>query len=187
VSASHVTGNPDLPQIVLCPAANGAQWLKERPAEWRQCRVDLRRHDLIEGALDETIAFERTQHLSQHLLRDPPIMRFSSPYLRALWLSWQVRYIEESLNAVQTSAEIDGLQDDALADAVARRLKIYLPKDGLEFLTHLSVEPSRARLTLPGRAQHRRGGRSIRDSPATVERECALAKAWLFRRLSPRQ
>lgn len=64
-------------------------------------------------------------------------------------LDWQVGYIEEFLDAVRIGADTDGLRGDALADAVARRMKPYLPQDDLEFLMRLSVEPTRARLALP--------------------------------------
>jgi hypothetical protein len=65
-------------------------------------------------------------------------------------LDWQSGYIEEFLDAVQTSADRDGLRGDALTDAVAGRMKTYLANDHLEFLMRLSVEPTRARLA-PGR------------------------------------
>jgi glyoxylase-like metal-dependent hydrolase (beta-lactamase superfamily II) len=61
-------------------------------------------------------------------------------------LGWQSGYIEEFLNAVRSGADTDGLRGDALADAVALRMKAYLPQDDLEFLMRLSVEPTRARL-----------------------------------------
>ena len=65
-------------------------------------------------------------------------------------LDWQAGYIEEFLDAVQTSAEKDGLRGDPLTEAVARRMKAYLPNDHLEFLMRLSVEPTRARLASAG-------------------------------------
>ena len=61
-------------------------------------------------------------------------------------LDWQAGYIEEFLGAVQAGAEEDGLRGDPLTEAVARRMKAYLPNDNLEFLMRLSVEPTRARL-----------------------------------------
>jgi glyoxylase-like metal-dependent hydrolase (beta-lactamase superfamily II) len=69
-------------------------------------------------------------------------------------LGWQLGYIEEFLDAVRIGAANDGLRGDALADAVARRMKAYLPQDDLEFLMRLSVEPTRARLALPRGPQH---------------------------------
>jgi glyoxylase-like metal-dependent hydrolase (beta-lactamase superfamily II) len=69
-------------------------------------------------------------------------------------LDWQAGYIEEFLEAVQAGADRDGLRDDALVDAVARRMKVYLPQDDLEFLMRLSVEPTRARLVVPRGSQH---------------------------------
>jgi glyoxylase-like metal-dependent hydrolase (beta-lactamase superfamily II) len=61
-------------------------------------------------------------------------------------LDWQAGYIEEFLDAVRTSGEKDGLRGDPLTEAVARRMKAYLPNDHLEFLMRLSVEPTRTRL-----------------------------------------
>ena len=61
-------------------------------------------------------------------------------------LDWQVGYIEEFLAAVRSGADKDGLSGDELTEAVARRMKTYLPHDDLEFLMRLSVEPSRVRL-----------------------------------------
>jgi glyoxylase-like metal-dependent hydrolase (beta-lactamase superfamily II) len=61
-------------------------------------------------------------------------------------LDWQTGYIEEFLAAVEAAADRDGLRGDALVEAVARRMKGYLPVDDLEFLMRLSVEPTRARL-----------------------------------------
>jgi glyoxylase-like metal-dependent hydrolase (beta-lactamase superfamily II) len=61
-------------------------------------------------------------------------------------LDWQVGYIEAFLAAVRSGADRDGLIGDELTEAVARRMKTYLPDDDLEFLMRLSVEPSRIRL-----------------------------------------
>jgi len=69
-------------------------------------------------------------------------------------LDWQAGYIVEFLDAVRSAAERDGLHDDALAEAVARRMKTYLPQDDLEFLMRLSVEPTRARLASIGGVRH---------------------------------
>jgi hypothetical protein len=44
------------------------------------------------------------------------------------------------------AADRDGLNGDALTDAVARRMKEYLAGDDLEFLMRLSVEPARQRI-----------------------------------------
>ncbi len=61
-------------------------------------------------------------------------------------LDWQIGYIREFVDAVRTGANREVLGGDALAEAVARRMKTYLPKDDLEFLMRLSVEPTRERL-----------------------------------------
>jgi len=58
-------------------------------------------------------------------------------------LDWQTGYIVEFLDAVRSGAERDGLTGDRLIEAVARRMKTYLPHDDLEFLMRLSVEPTR--------------------------------------------
>jgi len=60
-------------------------------------------------------------------------------------LDWQAGYLEQFLDAVRI-ADTDGLRGEALVDAVARRMKTYLPGEDLEFLMRLSVEPTRLRL-----------------------------------------
>jgi hypothetical protein len=60
-------------------------------------------------------------------------------------LDWQVGYIEAFIAAVRSGVE-NGLTGDELTEAVARRMKTYLPGDDLEFLMRLSVEPTRVRL-----------------------------------------
>jgi glyoxylase-like metal-dependent hydrolase (beta-lactamase superfamily II) len=60
-------------------------------------------------------------------------------------LDWQIGYIQAFLGAVRTGDQ-DGLSGNELTEAVARRMKQYLPSDDLEFLMRLSVEPIRARL-----------------------------------------
>jgi glyoxylase-like metal-dependent hydrolase (beta-lactamase superfamily II) len=66
-------------------------------------------------------------------------------------LDWQSGYIEEFLEAVR-AADRDGLRDDPLVEAVARRMRAYLPSEDLEFLMRLSVEPNRVRLASSRRA-----------------------------------
>lgn len=61
-------------------------------------------------------------------------------------LDWQVGYIDKFLEAVRSGTEKDGLSGDALTEAVARRMKMYLPNNDLDFLMRLSVEPTRVRL-----------------------------------------
>jgi glyoxylase-like metal-dependent hydrolase (beta-lactamase superfamily II) len=63
-------------------------------------------------------------------------------------LDWQVTYIERFLDVLRSAVEMDGLQGDALADAVTARMKEFLPSDDLLFLMRLSIEPMRARLDL---------------------------------------
>jgi glyoxylase-like metal-dependent hydrolase (beta-lactamase superfamily II) len=60
-------------------------------------------------------------------------------------LDWQTRYIEEFFEAVR-AGDAEGLRGDALTEAVARRMRAYLPSEDLEFLMRLSVEPNRVRL-----------------------------------------
>ena len=60
-------------------------------------------------------------------------------------LDWQTGYILEFLEAVR-AADAEGLRGDALTEAVARRMRSYLPSEDLEFLMRLSVEPTRVRL-----------------------------------------
>lgn len=69
-------------------------------------------------------------------------------------LDWQRGYIEEFLEAVRSSIEKDGLSGDGLANAVARRMKSYLPSDELEFLMRLSVEPTATRVASARGARH---------------------------------
>jgi glyoxylase-like metal-dependent hydrolase (beta-lactamase superfamily II) len=61
-------------------------------------------------------------------------------------LDWQRDYLETFLEAVRSGADRDRLTGDALTEAVARRMKQYLPGEDLEFLMRLSVEPTRMRL-----------------------------------------
>jgi len=65
-------------------------------------------------------------------------------------LEWQAHYIRHFLNALRAAVEHDGLQGQALEDAVAAQMKGFLPTDDLLFLMRLSVEPVRARLGLQG-------------------------------------
>ena len=63
-------------------------------------------------------------------------------------LRWQTSYIQCFVDVLRSAAERDGLQGDALADAVTAAMKAFLPTDDLLFLLRLSVEPMRARLAL---------------------------------------
>jgi hypothetical protein len=60
-------------------------------------------------------------------------------------LDWRATYIRRFLEALRSAAR-DGLQGDALADAVAARMQAYLPNEDLLFLTRLSVAPMRDQL-----------------------------------------
>jgi glyoxylase-like metal-dependent hydrolase (beta-lactamase superfamily II) len=63
-------------------------------------------------------------------------------------LDWQATYIERFVEVLRSAVELDGLQGDALADAVTAAMKEFLPSDDLLFLMRLSIEPMRARLDL---------------------------------------
>jgi len=60
----------------------------------------------------------------------------------------QANYLRRFLEELSGAVERDGLQGDALADAVAARMRAFLPTDDLLFLLRLSVEPMRAKLAL---------------------------------------
>src|SRR5262245_43314300 len=65
-------------------------------------------------------------------------------------LDWQANYIRRFLDVLRT-AVADGLQGDALKDAVTAQMKEFLPDDDLVFLMQLSIEPMRVHLGLrPG-------------------------------------
>jgi glyoxylase-like metal-dependent hydrolase (beta-lactamase superfamily II) len=61
-------------------------------------------------------------------------------------LEWQAEYITRVLEAVQTAVVRDGLDDDALPDAVASRMQAFLANEDLLFLTRLSVPTLRRQL-----------------------------------------
>ena len=68
-------------------------------------------------------------------------------------LEWQAHYIKRFIDVLRSAVEHEGLQGDALADAVTGTMKQFLPGEDLLFLLRLSVEPMRIRLGLgPGRA-----------------------------------
>ena len=66
-------------------------------------------------------------------------------------LDWQTNYIQRFVDILRTAVEREGLQGDALADAVTTRMKAFLPSEALLFLLRLSVEPMRNRLALATR------------------------------------
>ena len=66
-------------------------------------------------------------------------------------LDWQANYIQRFVDILQSAVEREGLQGDALADAVTTRMKAFLPSEALLFLLRLSVEPMRNRLALAPR------------------------------------
>lgn len=61
-------------------------------------------------------------------------------------LDWEADYIRRVLEAVRTAVERDGLDGEALSEAVTARMKAFLPTDDLLFLTRLSVAPLRRQL-----------------------------------------
>lgn len=61
-------------------------------------------------------------------------------------LDWQADYISRLLEAIRQGVERDGLDGEALADAVTTRMKALLPNDDLLFLMRLSVAPLRRQL-----------------------------------------
>jgi glyoxylase-like metal-dependent hydrolase (beta-lactamase superfamily II) len=63
-------------------------------------------------------------------------------------LEWQTNYIRRFLDVLRTAVQHDGLQGDALKDAVTAEMKKGLPTDDLLFLMQLSVEPMLVRLGL---------------------------------------
>jgi glyoxylase-like metal-dependent hydrolase (beta-lactamase superfamily II) len=71
------------------------------------------------------------------------LMGHGEPATGHALLDWQVGYIHRFLEALRSAIATDGLQGDALADAVMARMKAYLPNEDLLFLTRLSVAPMR--------------------------------------------
>ena len=63
-------------------------------------------------------------------------------------LQWQANYIQRFVDVLRSAVERDGLQSDALVDAVTAAMKEFLPSDDLLFLMRLSFEPMRTRLAL---------------------------------------
>jgi hypothetical protein len=63
-------------------------------------------------------------------------------------LQWQTNYIQGFVDVLRAAVERDGLQGDALADAVTAAMKEFLSSDDLLFLMRLSVEPMSTRLAL---------------------------------------
>ena len=61
-------------------------------------------------------------------------------------LEWQAEYINRMLEAIRTAVDRDGLDGDALADAVTTNMKSFLPTEDLLFLTRLSVAPLRRQI-----------------------------------------
>jgi glyoxylase-like metal-dependent hydrolase (beta-lactamase superfamily II) len=73
-------------------------------------------------------------------------MGHGEPAIGHALLDWQAEYINRVVETVGTLARRDGLGPDALADAVAERMKAFLPTDDLLFLARLSVAPLRERI-----------------------------------------
>src|SRR5262249_1261088 len=74
------------------------------------------------------------------------LMGHGQPVAGRAILDWQARYIHRFLDVLRAGVEREGLQGDALADAVTRHMKEFLANDDLLFLMRLSVEPMRVRL-----------------------------------------
>jgi hypothetical protein len=97
-------------------------------------------------------------NLEQSARELPPdatlLMGHGQPVPAHAILDWQASYINRFLDAVRDVVEHDGLQGDALADAVTARMRELLPTDDLLFLMRLSVEPMRVRLGLRTGEKH---------------------------------
>jgi glyoxylase-like metal-dependent hydrolase (beta-lactamase superfamily II) len=124
-------------------------WLLEsggRPAAFVGDLVYNRMHAfLADGFSSEWLA--NLERAKQELPPDAELfMGHGEPAQGLAILDWQIAYIESFLAAVRAGAEKDRLTGDALNEAVARRMKRYLPSDDLEFLMRLSIEPARLRL-----------------------------------------
>jgi glyoxylase-like metal-dependent hydrolase (beta-lactamase superfamily II) len=102
---------------------------------------------LADGFFDRwLINLERT---TRELPADATLfMGHGQPVTGHAILQWQANYIRRFVEALQSAVKHDGLQGDALADAVTARMKEFLSSDDLLFLMRLSVEPMRHRLAL---------------------------------------
>jgi glyoxylase-like metal-dependent hydrolase (beta-lactamase superfamily II) len=105
---------------------------------------------LADGSFDHWLAnLERAQ---RELPADTTLwMGHGQPAAGFDILRWQSNYIQRFLEVLRAAVEQNGLQGDALADAVTAAMKEFLPSDDLLFLMRLSVEPMRARLALGSR------------------------------------
>jgi glyoxylase-like metal-dependent hydrolase (beta-lactamase superfamily II) len=74
-------------------------------------------------------------------------------------LDWQANYIDRFVDVLRSAVERDGLEGDALADAVTAIMKAFLRSEDLLFLLRLSIEPMRARLALSPGEKSLRGER----------------------------
>jgi glyoxylase-like metal-dependent hydrolase (beta-lactamase superfamily II) len=105
---------------------------------------------LGDGFYDRWLA--NLERAKRELPRDAMLfMGHGEPVTGHEMLDWQRNYIQRFIEVLRSAVEREGLQDDALADAVTARMKAFLPSDDLLFLLRLSVEPMRNRLALPTR------------------------------------
>jgi glyoxylase-like metal-dependent hydrolase (beta-lactamase superfamily II) len=74
------------------------------------------------------------------------LMGHGEPAAGHALIDWQRAYLECFLEALRSAVEVNGLEGEALADAVATRMQAFLPTDDLLFLARLSVAPMRDRL-----------------------------------------
>lgn len=102
---------------------------------------------LADGFFDRWLS--RLERATRELPADATLfMGHGEPVTGHAILQWQADYIRRFLEALQSAVKHEGLQGDALADAVTARMKEFLPSDDLLFLMRLSVDPMRHRLGL---------------------------------------
>jgi glyoxylase-like metal-dependent hydrolase (beta-lactamase superfamily II) len=100
---------------------------------------------LADGHYEEWLA--NIARAKRELPRDVQLfMGHGEPAIGHALLDWQSEYINRLIDTIDAMARRDGLGNDALADAVAERMRAFLPSDDLLFLTRLSVAPLRAQL-----------------------------------------
>src|SRR5262245_43166243 len=102
---------------------------------------------LADGFYDRWLV--NLDHATRELPADTTLfMGHGQPVAGHAILDWQVNYIRRFLDALRAGVEHDGLQGEALKDAVTAQMKKFLPKDDLLFLMQLSIETMCARLGL---------------------------------------
>jgi hypothetical protein len=98
------------------------------------------------------------------------LMGHGQPVAGHAILNWQASYIHRFLDALQYQVVHDGLQGDALADAVTAQMKEFLPTDDLLFLMRLSIEPIRLRLGLRAGEKYVAASERDHDGRSPAER-----------------